>query len=181
MAHRSRVFGDLLDFVSTSRSRSAVTLAALSFAICHFVVLGTGPAPPGVTVDLDVEIPSQLMEIFGAMGIALVFFYVVNLPKDLQPRTSDFFAFVLTIVMIYPPIKSFTKLHNQLHQARAASERVFELLATSNSVPEPAAPAALRPGGNHRLDQRFERLEQHRHFGRCADRDAQGVAKSLGD
>jgi ATP-binding cassette, subfamily B, bacterial MsbA len=90
------------------------------------------------------EIPSQLMEIFGAMGIALVFFYVVNLPKDLQPRSSDFFAFVLTIVMIYPPIKSFTKLHNQLHQAQAASERVFELLATSNSVPEPAAPAALR-------------------------------------
>jgi ATP-binding cassette, subfamily B, bacterial MsbA len=90
------------------------------------------------------EIPSQLMEIFGAMGIALVFFYVVNLPKDLQPRSSDFFTFVLTIVMIYPPIKSFTKLHNQLHQARAASERVFELLATCNSVPEPAAPAALR-------------------------------------
>ena len=44
MAHKSRVFGDLLDFVSTSRSRPAVTLAALSFAICHFVVLKTEPA-----------------------------------------------------------------------------------------------------------------------------------------
>jgi subfamily B ATP-binding cassette protein MsbA len=73
----------------------------------------------------------------------LVFFYVVNLPKDHQPRSSDFFTFILTIVMIYPPIKAFTRLHNQLHQARAASERVFELLATSNSVPEPAAPVAL--------------------------------------
>ena len=90
------------------------------------------------------EIPSQLMEVFGGVGIALVFFYVVNLPKDRQPRSSDFFAFILTIVMIYPPVKSFTKLHNQLHQARAASERVFELLATSNSVPEPTAPVALR-------------------------------------
>ena len=38
----------------------------------------------------------------------------------------------------YPPIKSFTRLHNQIHQARAASERVFELLAMTNSVPEPA-------------------------------------------
>ena len=90
------------------------------------------------------EIPSQLMEVFGGVGIALVFFYVVNLPKDRQPRASDFFAFILTIVMIYPPVKSFTKLHNQLHQARAASERVFELLATSNSVPESTAPVALR-------------------------------------
>jgi len=90
------------------------------------------------------EIPSQLMEVFGGVGIALVFFYVVNLPKDRQPRSSDLFAFILTIVMIYPPVKAFTKLHSQLHQARAASERVFELLATSNSVPEPAAPVALQ-------------------------------------
>ena len=89
------------------------------------------------------EIPSQLMELFGGVGIALVFFYVVNLPKDHQPRSSDFFTFIMTIVMIYPPVKAITRLHNQLHQARAASERVFELLATSNSVPEPAAPVAL--------------------------------------
>ena len=89
------------------------------------------------------EIPSQLMEFFGAAGIALVFIYVQQMPKDRQPKASDFFTFILSIVMIYPPIKSFTRLHNQLHQARAASERVFELLATKNSVPEPAAPKML--------------------------------------
>ena len=93
------------------------------------------------------EIPSQLIEFFGATGIALVFFYVQHsmqfLPPDRQPKSSDFLTFVLTIVMIYPPIKAFTRLHNQLHQARAASERVFELLATKNSVPEPAAPKML--------------------------------------
>ncbi len=93
------------------------------------------------------EIPSQLMEVFGAIGIALVFFYIQHslqfLPKDQQPKESDFLTFVLTIVMIYPPIKAFTRLHNQIHQARAASERVFELLATQNSVPEPTAPKML--------------------------------------
>src|SRR5258706_5816157 len=90
------------------------------------------------------EIPSQLMEVFGAIGIALVFFYIQHsmqfLPKDQQPKESDFLTFVLTIVMIYPPVKALTRLHNQLHQARAASERVFELLATKNTVPEPVAP-----------------------------------------
>ena len=93
------------------------------------------------------EIPSQLMEFFGAAGIALVFLYVQHtmqfLPKDQQPKSSDFLTFVLTIVMIYPPLKALTRLHNQFHQARAASERVFDLLATKNSVPEPAAPKML--------------------------------------
>jgi subfamily B ATP-binding cassette protein MsbA len=45
--------------------------------------------------------------------------------------------------MVYPPIKTLTRLHNQLHQARAASERVFQLLALKNSVPEPAQPKML--------------------------------------
>jgi ATP-binding cassette, subfamily B, bacterial MsbA len=93
------------------------------------------------------EIPSQLMEVFGATGIALVFFYLQHtmqfLPKNQQPSEDDFLTFVLTIVMIYPPVKAFTRLQNQMHQARAASERVFELLATKNSVPEPAAPKML--------------------------------------
>jgi subfamily B ATP-binding cassette protein MsbA len=65
------------------------------------------------------------------------------LPKAQQPKEADFLTFVLTIVMIYPPVKSFTRLHNQVHQARAASERVFELLAMKNSVPEPVQPKML--------------------------------------
>jgi len=89
------------------------------------------------------EIPSQLVEFFAAAGIAMVFLYVHHLPKDQMPTQGDFISFVLGVVMIYPPIKNVTRLHNQLHQARAASERVFELLATENSVPEPVAPKML--------------------------------------
>jgi subfamily B ATP-binding cassette protein MsbA len=106
------------------------------------------------------EIPSQLMEFFGAAGIALVFLYIQHsmqfLPKDQQPKSSDFLTFVLTVVMIYPPIKSLTRLHNQLHQARAASERVFQLLALKNSVPEPAAPKMLQAD---QADIVFENLD----------------------
>jgi subfamily B ATP-binding cassette protein MsbA len=89
------------------------------------------------------EIPSQLMEFFGATGLALVFLFVEQMPREQQPKASDFFTFVLSIIMVYPPIKSLTRLHNQLHQARAASERVFQLLALKNSVPEPAQPKSL--------------------------------------
>jgi subfamily B ATP-binding cassette protein MsbA len=96
------------------------------------------------------------MEIFGAAGIALVFIYVQQLPKDQQPKASDFFTFVLSIVIIYPPIKALTRLHNQLHQARSASERVFELLATKNSMPEPAQPIMLH--ASH-ADIEFQNLD----------------------
>jgi ATP-binding cassette, subfamily B, bacterial MsbA len=102
------------------------------------------------------EIPGQLMELFGATGIALVFFYVQTLPHDQRPQASDFFTFILAMVMIYPPLKAFTRLHNQLHQARAASERVFELLAATNSVPEPAAPKMLHAD---QADIVFENLD----------------------
>jgi hypothetical protein len=61
MARKSHFVDDLLRFVSASRSRSAVTLAAVSFAICHLVVLGTATANAAATVDLDAEIPLQLI------------------------------------------------------------------------------------------------------------------------
>jgi hypothetical protein len=61
MALNSRVFDDLLHLASTSRSRSTVTLAAVSFAVCHLVVMGTGSSSSSGTADLGVEIPRQLI------------------------------------------------------------------------------------------------------------------------
>lgn len=55
-----RVFDDILHFASTSRSRSSVTLAAVSFAICHLAAMATGPAA-GLAADSDLEIPRQLI------------------------------------------------------------------------------------------------------------------------
>ena len=59
MALRSRVLDDFLRFASTSRSKSAVTLAATSFAIFQLIVMGT--ASSGVNADLDAETPRQLI------------------------------------------------------------------------------------------------------------------------
>jgi hypothetical protein len=60
MATKAQVFDNLLNFASTSRSRSMVTLAAVSFAICHLVFLASAPASAGAA-DLDAEIPRQLV------------------------------------------------------------------------------------------------------------------------
>ena len=61
MAHKIRLVDDMLHLASTSRSRSVVTAAAISFAICHFVVLAAAPASVAVGGNLDAEIPRQLV------------------------------------------------------------------------------------------------------------------------
>ncbi len=61
MAHKFRLVDGLLRLASTSRSRSVVTAAAISFAICHFVVLAAAPASAAIAGNLDAEIPRQLV------------------------------------------------------------------------------------------------------------------------
>jgi hypothetical protein len=63
MALKSRVFDNILELASTSRSRSVVTLAAVSFAICHLVVMGTGPSAAQVAAEVDDEIPRQMIHL----------------------------------------------------------------------------------------------------------------------
>ncbi len=102
------------------------------------------------------EIPSQLTEFLGAVGIALVLVYVVYFTDRSRASAADFIAFVLSIVVMYQPIKALTKLHNQLHQAAASSQRVFELLDLVNNITEPKHPVPLTAAG---ADIHFENID----------------------
>jgi subfamily B ATP-binding cassette protein MsbA len=93
------------------------------------------------------ETPGPLLELFGAVGIGgiIVFLLLHNDPAKRSPK--DIFEFIIAIYMMYKPLKNLTRLHSSLEQARSASERVFELLATPNSVPEPAQPRMPHAAG----------------------------------
>jgi subfamily B ATP-binding cassette protein MsbA len=93
------------------------------------------------------EIPGNVTEFLGGVGVTLILFYITFHNKD-QGRSptiaeNDFLAFLVAMFQLYRPIKNLTKLHNQFHQAQAASQRVFELLDTPSSMPEPASPKPL--------------------------------------
>ena len=88
------------------------------------------------------SIPSPLIEFFGSCGVALLLAFLITHSQG-HPNPVDFLQLIGSVFMIYPPLKNLNMLQNQFIQARAASERVFELLATQSSVPEPAAPKML--------------------------------------
>jgi ATP-binding cassette, subfamily B, bacterial MsbA len=88
------------------------------------------------------SIPSPLIEFFGSCGVALLLAYLITHTQG-HPNPTQFIQLIGSVFMIYPPLKNLNMLQNWFIQAQAASERVFELLATQSSVPEPAAPKML--------------------------------------
>jgi subfamily B ATP-binding cassette protein MsbA len=99
------------------------------------------------------EIPGPLIEFLGSVGVALVFVYSY---LHLKPSPGDMLQFVGSLFMMYQPIKSLSRLQNQLEQARAASERIFEYLDMQSSVIEPATPVPLDAAGK---DIEFKGIE----------------------
>jgi len=97
------------------------------------------------------EIPGPLIEFFGACGVSLVLIYLILLSNS-HPDSTHFLQLIASVFMMYGPMKSLTRLQNQIVQARAASERAFALLATQNAVPEPAQPRPLKSGGEIEFD-----------------------------
>jgi subfamily B ATP-binding cassette protein MsbA len=94
----------------------------------------------------SMEIPGPMVEFFGAVGVAGVLLYLTLIEtKPIAP--SELVAFIGSIFFLYAPIKALTRVNNQLVQSRAASQRVFELLAMQSSLPEPPQPKPLRAAG----------------------------------
>lgn len=87
------------------------------------------------------EIPQQAIEWFGAVGVVLALWLALRGGADL--RVGDVFQFVAGVYLMYGPVRSLSRLHSQLEQARAASARVFELLA--EPAPTAAASANAAP------------------------------------
>jgi|ERR1051326_809910 subfamily B ATP-binding cassette protein MsbA len=100
------------------------------------------------------EIPSQLTEFAGIVGVALVLLYAIFQTNPATP--GDFVSFIISIVVMYQPIKSLVKLQNQLHQAASASERVFELLEIQSTIKDPPNPLPLKAAN---ADIEFREIE----------------------
>jgi subfamily B ATP-binding cassette protein MsbA len=98
------------------------------------------------------EIPGPLIEFFASVGVALLFIYFAFQQSS---HAVNLVPFAIGVFFMYRPIKNITRLHNQLEQARASSQRVFDLLELQNSIREPAQPKILKAAG---ADIQFDRV-----------------------
>ena len=108
------------------------------------------------------ELPSQTTEFLGVLGVTLVILYVTFVgqtgtgPDSHKITSGDFVAFIISILLMYEPIKALSRLYGQLNQAMAASARAFELLETPTSINEPSKPVPLKAAN---ADIRFESVD----------------------
>ena len=89
------------------------------------------------------ESPGPIIETIGAIGIAILLFHIAGSTRALQ-----FGTFVIALVMMYQPIKAVVRVQSDLHRARAATGRVFELLATQSTLVDPPKPQPLKAAGS---------------------------------
>jgi len=90
------------------------------------------------------ESPGPIIEVLGSIGVAVLLYYLAA--RNTVPEVS--FVFIGALVSMYAPVKAVIRLQSELQRTRAATSRVFELLATKSTLIEPAQPVPLHAAGS---------------------------------
>ncbi len=78
------------------------------------------------------EMAHPLVEFVGAMAFAGIIFFAHYRITSGQISTGDFVSFIAAMALIMDPIRKYSQANVKLNQARAAGQRIFDLL----SIPE---------------------------------------------
>ena len=87
-------------------------------------------------------ISSPLMDIFGAVAIALLLLFGREQIVHGLMTPGIFFAFIIALFKLYDPVRKFAMFHNGFQQALGASSEIFKFMDVRDEVQEkPNAPA----------------------------------------
>jgi ATP-binding cassette, subfamily B, bacterial MsbA len=87
-------------------------------------------------------ISSPLMDIFGAVGIALLLLLGRGQIAHGAMTPGIFVAFIIAVFKLYDPVRKFALFHNSFQQALGASSEIFKFMDVQDEVREkPGAPA----------------------------------------
>jgi subfamily B ATP-binding cassette protein MsbA len=81
-------------------------------------------------------ITSPLMDIFGAVGIALLLMLGREQVKHNVMTTGTFFAFITAVFSLYNPVRKFAQFNNNFQQALGASSEIFRFMDIEDDVRE---------------------------------------------
>ncbi len=87
-------------------------------------------------------ISSPLMDIFGAVAVALLLLLGREQVVHGVMKPEIFVAFIIAVFKLYDPVRKFALFHNSFQQALGASSEIFKFMDVSDEVQEkPNAPA----------------------------------------
>jgi len=90
-------------------------------------------------------ISSPLMDIFGAIAIALLL--LLGREQIVHDRMTPgiFVAFIIAVFKLYDPVRKFTLFNNSFQQALGASSEIFRFMDVADEVEEKPGAATLPP------------------------------------
>lgn len=74
------------------------------------------------------ELSSRIMELIGAIGVALVIGYGGYKVISGESTPGTFFSFIAALIMLYEPVKKMSDANSDVQAALAGAERVFQVL-----------------------------------------------------
>jgi ATP-binding cassette, subfamily B, bacterial MsbA len=90
-------------------------------------------------------ISSPLMDIFGAIAIALLLLLGREQIVHQRMTAGIFFAFIVAVFKLYDPVRKFALFNNNFQQALGASSEIFKFMDTEDDVRELAGAKPLSP------------------------------------
>ena len=72
------------------------------------------------------EMTSPMMELLGAIGVAFIIWYGGGQVIRGEITAGALFAFITASALLYPPAKSLSTVNNEIQQAMAGCQRIFE-------------------------------------------------------
>jgi subfamily B ATP-binding cassette protein MsbA len=99
-------------------------------------------------------ISSPLMDVLGAIAVALLLLLGRNQIKSGELTTGAFVAFIAAVFSLYNPVRKFAQFNNNFQQALGASSEIFRFMDLEDDVREkPRAKTLPRFSGSVRFEQ----------------------------
>ena len=92
-----------------------------------------------------VAISSPLMDIFGAIAIALLLLLGREQINHHVFSSGTFLAFIVAVFKLYDPVRKFALFNNNFQQALGASSEIFKFMDTDDDVKEKPGAQPLPP------------------------------------
>src|SRR5262249_3642212 len=90
-------------------------------------------------------ISSPLMDVFGAIAIALMLLLGRQKIVHHEFTLGEFAAFIAAVFSLYNPVRKFALFNNNFQQALGASSEIFKFMDTEDDVREKRGAKSLTP------------------------------------